>query len=280
MYSAKIVTNSGKSLFFGYEYGILFDIEPLIGMDVSIKTSQGLNQIGVTVEGSTISSIKRTIRGILLDKITAKKMEKAITPFTSGKLYVNDAYFCEFVVNKVPNIKTEKNGKITFTMQVLCPVPFWSGAALQYYSISNGSTKDFSFPVQYNSHKFGTQVSASNTNVENIGDVNASFICVFHANSDVVNYGIVNTLTSQKLQFKDTLQKNERVTVSKENGRLKAIKESASGNISEIIGFLTDDSYLFEMNVGDNFIETIADINDSYLNATISFYPQYTGVIV
>ncbi len=170
-----------------------------------------------------------------------------LAPFTSGKLYVNDEYFCEFVVNKVPDIKTEKNGKITFTMQILCPVPYWNGVDPKRYSIGHTVTKEFSFPLSFNTHRFGTTVRAAFTNVENPGDVNSSFVCTFYSNADVQNYGIINSLTSQKLLFNDVLHVGEKVTCYRENGRIKAMKEDADGNQEPIIGLITDDSYVYAM---------------------------------
>ena len=48
MYNATIQTKDGKQLDLGFEYGIVFDISPLSGVDVDIATSQSFQQIGLS----------------------------------------------------------------------------------------------------------------------------------------------------------------------------------------------------------------------------------------
>ena len=47
----RLVTDAGASLDLGWDYGIPYQIDNLSGVDVTLKTAQGVNQQGVTVEG-------------------------------------------------------------------------------------------------------------------------------------------------------------------------------------------------------------------------------------
>jgi hypothetical protein len=278
MYNAKIITDAGKEFRFGYEYGTIFDISPLSGNDVTLGTSQGFQQIGVTVENQSIGGVYRTIRGTILNKQTAKKMLSFLPAFTSGRLFVNDSRFCNIVINRTPELNYLKTGKITFSMRVFCASPYWSDSASNSFTISSFK-KAFSFPVIYDSHRFAIQSETAFINCYNVGDVASPLICEFTSDTDVTNYGVINVRTLQELRFDDTLRSGEKTKVFYENGRIKATKEDEDGNVMGFLGYLSDSSNLFDILPGDNIIKATADTNEKYLRALVSFRPAFMGVV-
>ena len=54
MYEARFETEDGRSFRFGYPYGSVFSIDPLSELDVALSTSQGFQQVGVTVESADV----------------------------------------------------------------------------------------------------------------------------------------------------------------------------------------------------------------------------------
>lgn len=279
MYNAKIITDAGKEFRFGFEDGCLFDISPLSGSDVSISTSQGFQQIGETVEGQNVGSVRRTITGTLLNKAAEAKMLSVLPVFTTGRLYVNESRFCNITVNKTPEIRTSKWGKKTFSMQVFCDNPFWNSANDSSYIVSNFK-KSFSFPVVYDAHKFAVRAESAFVNCFNGGDVSVPISCEFTAEAEVTNYGVINARTLQELQFEDVLQVGEKVKLYYEKGNIKAIKEDEDGNTVGILGKLSDASTLFNVTPGDNILKIFAENNEQFLKANIVFRPAFMGVIV
>ena len=279
MYNAKIITDAGKEFRFGYNDGCLFDISPLSGSDVNITTSQGFQQIGVTVEGQSVGSVRRTITGTLLNKVAEAKMLSVLPVFTTGRLYVNESRFCNITVNKTPEIRTSKFGKKTFSMQVFCDTPFWSNANDNSYIVSNYK-KSFTFPVTYDSHTFAVRTENAFVNCFNGGDVSVPLTCEFTADAEVENYGVINIRTFEELRFEDVLKVGEKARLYYENGRIKATKEDADGNIIGILGKLTDSSNLFNVTPGDNILKISATSNEQFLKANITFRSAYMGVVV
>lgn len=51
----KIVTDAGAVLHLGWDYDAPYVLDPLNGIDVDLKTAQGVNQVGDTVEGQSVS---------------------------------------------------------------------------------------------------------------------------------------------------------------------------------------------------------------------------------
>lgn len=280
MYSAKIVTNAGKTVLLGYEHGILFDIYPLSGTDISISTSQGFQQIGTTVEGQSIVGLRRTIRGNILTVEAAKRLLSFLPPFTTGRLFFNDEYFCNITIQKTPEITITKTGKMPFTMQVYCDVPFWYSAKESFY-LFNMYQKAFSFPVTYDSHVFGVKETEGHINAKNTGDVSAPLKCIFTTDSEINNYGIADVQTLRKIQFDDTLLPGEQMTLYQESGKVRAVKRKKDGTLESGLGYISYDSALFDLPVGDNILTLIAAENESVspLHAQLSFYPAYVGVL-
>lgn len=278
MYSAKIITDAGKIFQFGYQYGTLFDISPLSGIDVNMATSQGTGQIGATIESQSVGGINRTISGLVLDKSTANKMLSYLPAFTSGKLYINNSRYCDIVINRTPEIAYSKDGKMPFSMRVYSTTPFWKSTEIKNFMLS-GLNKRFSFPTSFNSHKFGETIKNAFANVLNEGDVSTPIQCVFVSSATVEGYGVQNINTLEKLAFDDILHIGETATVYFQNNKLYAYKKDAQGNVTQLVSATTDDSNLFTLRAGDNVLKSVADVNENNLYASVSFAPQYMGVV-
>lgn len=278
MYTAYILMKSGRRFDFSYENGVLFDIKPLTGNSVKVSTSQGFQQIGDTVEGTSVSGVKRVISGTILREEKAKEIISVVTPLSSGSLYVNDNRCCDFVVSRTPELRKDKRGVYLFTMQVHCEFPFWQDPTTVQYLV-NGYIPSFSFPVLYDSHDFGKKTIGGFTNCINSGDVDIPLDCTFFAVDTVTNYGLINVETQEKIVFEDVLNAGEKVSVKRASGRVVAQKTTAGGTVG-VLAKLTDDSTLLTLRTGDNVFKAIADENDEHLRVYVNVRPGFLGVIV
>ena len=123
----KIVTDAGAVLHLGWDYDTPYFLDPLNGIDVDLKTAQGVNQVGDTVEGQSVSGMSRTLDVVFwgayaLDN--ARDFSKKLHYFTKGTLYFGDHYFTRFVLQKTPYFSS-------YTPQPRCSLmlysekPFW-----------------------------------------------------------------------------------------------------------------------------------------------------------
>lgn len=278
MYKAKIKTDAGKTFVFSYENGVVFDISPLSGTDVTVTASQGFNQIGQTVTGQSVSGIRRTISGVILSAKKEREMLSALPAFTTGTLTVNDEYYCNITVQKTPEIALAKNGRRVLTMQVFCDTPFWLKSKESAY-VLNAYIPSFAFPVLYDSHVYGVKSEGGYIDVQNAGDVPVPYTATLQSSGSALNYGIINIITGAEIRFGDVLSSGETVVFTRKGGRVSAVK-TADGETRSIIGTISDGSGLFELAPGSNVLRVIADEGEENLSASITFYPAYMGVVV
>lgn len=276
MYNARIETDAGKIVRFGYEYGNIFDITPLSGVDVTFGTSQGFQQVGETVETQSVQGISRTIRGAFTGtdpETAARAMLRALPIFTTGRLIFNDQYFCRIHVKKTPYVHRSGSGKYTFDMMLYCETPYWLNVKGDQY-VMGGYTAAFSFPVLYDSHAFGVRNESAFTNCINSGAVDIPFTARFTTDTETTNFGFVNVYTLEHLTLNMTLALGDSVTVSRENGRLYVQRGE-----EDIFAVLDESSDLFMLHPGDNVLRMTAESGLSGLQVSISYNAAEIGVI-
>ena len=279
MYNAKIVTSNGTVLNLGFEHGIVFDITPLSGIDIDASTSQSFQQIGESVENSSVLGLTREIYGVIMnnEKTTQEKLFKVFSAFSSGRLYVGDRY-CDFVTSKTPYISREKSGRLTFMTAIFCPYPFWLDEKLSEF-VFGGITPAFSFPVIYDNHRYSTRKSIEATNCHNKGNVKQTMEIEFSTFATSSGFGLRDDTTGNFIKVNEEISGEDKVIVRQENGELK-IELKKDGVKSNIIGKLADRSTLFELQTGDNVLTPFAEEGVENLNVYVKFNPAYTGVIV
>lgn len=278
-YNAKIITNKGDVLNLGLDYGVAFDITPLSGMDIDVSTSQSFQQIGESVENSSVLGLTREIYGVIIDneKATQEKLFKVFSAFSSGRLYIGDRY-CDFVTSKTPYVSREKSGRLTFMTAIFCPYPFWLDEKLSEF-IFGGITPAFSFPVVYDTHRYSTRKPIEATNCYNKGNVKQTIEIEFSTLALANGFGLRDNNTGKFIKINEEISGEDKVVVYQENGELK-VDLIRDGVKSNIIGKLANKSTLFEVETGDNILTPFTDAGIENLNVYVKFNPAYTGVIV
>jgi hypothetical protein len=279
LYNAKIITSNGTVLNLGFEHGIVFDITPLSGTDIDVSTSQSFQQIGESVENSSVLGLTREIYGVIIndEKVTQEKLFKVFSAFSSGRLYVGDRY-CDFVTNKTPYISREKNGRLTFMTAIFCPYPFWLDEKLSEF-VFGGISPAFSFPVIYDNHRYSTRKPIEATNCYNKGNVKQTMEIEFSTFASSSGFGLRDDTTGKFVKINQDISGDEKVIVRQENGELK-VDFVREGKKTNIIGKLADRSTLFELQTGNNVLTPFAYEGIENLNVYVKFNPAYTGVIV
>lgn len=281
MYNARIETKDGKSIDLGFEYGVVFDISPLSGLDVDIATSQSFQQIGESVDNTSVLGLTREINGVIFvdEKKIYDKLLSVFSAFSSGRLYVGDRY-CDFTTAKTPFFVREKTGRLSFSTLIYCPYPFWLGKDTTEY-VFGETDPAFSFPVVYDTHTFGIINPISAKNCYNGGNVKRPMTIKFSSPKGgyVKNFGIRNLRTGEFLKINQTISSQDSVSVYQEGGKLH-IEFISDGNKYNIIRKLAEYSTLFDVETGDNVLVPFADEGIEFLGLSIKFNTAYTGVFV
>lgn len=292
VYNAKIVTEAGKIVRLGYDYGIIFDITPISGADVELEQIRGFSQVGESISNQSVEGVTRLIHGVILHNTAAKNLLSSVPVFTRGKLYLNDNHYCEFVAQSTPQLNKSKTGKTTFTMRIRCTSPFWL-ASKRSYCFFNKAKAEFMFPTSLNNHVFGTVASDIIMNAHNEGDVACDAVFRFAALGEVKGYGIKNIATGEVIEFSDTLAEGDEVEVYSSGGRVFAKKITAAGDEGDNIFYLTDNSTLFKLAAGSNYLQPYVPVPNASpiaeeeaeemrknLRVSVSFNAAYMGVVV
>lgn len=276
---AIILTDAGATLHLGWDYKIPYFIDPINGVDVDISTSQGVNQVGVTVDQQTVGSVYREISGdFLAGDAAATAFINALPYNTSGTLYLFDKYFARFVVSKTPYV-TGYNSILHFSLMILCDKPYWLSLTAAEYQLG-GYTPAFSFPVNYaQPHTFGIKNESAFVNVVNNGSLPVPYTARFTASAEVTNPLLLNVLTGDYVQLLATLEVGDSVDLYRTTSGKVAVTRTRSGTVENIFGLLDEGSTLFDLAPGDNVLRISAGTNASELQASLSFYPMFSGIL-
>lgn len=180
-YKITIQSDNGRTVYINAGTGLDGNMDPISGVDVKISASQSANQIGESITDQTVGSVVRTISGECRTPAAAKELLRAVPPLSKGKLILNDAYSCEYVVKRSPYVTREKGSrnKRTFSTILYCQLPYWQSITPSSCLIG-GYTPSFHFPVTYaKPHRFGTRSPFAFVNVLNL---NGTFLSLLESN--------------------------------------------------------------------------------------------------
>ncbi len=286
MYTLKYVKESGEIFYFDPAHRMQYDLDPLSEIPIEISTSQGVTQVGATLENRMVDGIDRVITGHFNGYANERKQEMLyiFSPFSSGRLYFNDKYYCDCVVKSTPAIGSVRWDP-GFVIQLYCAYPFW----LEDQSVIETMqtyTPCFFFPDPtsgeneeyhgYDKHIFAIKNDATFFTIHNDSEVDTRFTATFVTDGICSNYGIMNIRTMEKLQLNDTLNLYEKVKVYWDNGILK-LEKTVDGVTTDIFSCLDEDSDLFWLYQGDNVLQAFAE-SDQWPIVTIEYNNTYAGV--
>lgn len=274
MYSCKFVSDNGKTFEFDYSKGVIFDVNIGDGLSVNIGTSQGFSQIGETVENQTVGSRDLTVEG----KITAENtssiknsLRKIFTPFQYGYFYFNNAYKIRCYVADTPTFSPVKN-KTDFSLRLFCPYPYFSTLEEKNEELGVEIMPMFRFPTRLNSFRFGTSQRLAYKSVNNNGDVSIPYELIIIASVQVNEITVTNIETLEFIKLNGTVKAGEQVRIYRDGDNVLQIElTNADGETSDIISYLDDDSTLFELKPGTNWLSVTDNTGGTGLKVQILY---------
>ena len=276
----KIVTDAGAVLHLGWDYDAPYFLDPLNGIDVDLKTAQGVNQVGDTVEGQSVSGVSRTLDVVFwgayaLDN--ARAFSKKLPYFTKGTMYFGDHYFTRFVLQKTPYFSSY-TPKPRCSLMLYSPKPYWYGLAATA-SVLGGYQPAFSFPVCYDSHIYGIKRDGTAAALRNEGSLPVPFTATLRCDMPVTHPKVVDLQTGAFISFDLTLQPDETLEIYRSTSDRLACTLTRAGVTTNIFSKLDEDSTLTELQPGDNVLSMQAENGSGYLQASVSFYPMEAGIL-
>ena len=247
---------------------------------MDLKTAQGVNQVGDTVEGQSVSGVSRTLDVVFwgayaLDN--ARAFSKKMPYFTKGTLYFGDRYFTRFVLQKTPYFSS-------YTPQPRCSLMLYSEKPFWYdlnavSSVLGGYEKAFRFPVCYDSHIYGIKRDGTAAVLRNDGSLPVPFTATLRCDMPVTHPKVVDLQTGAFIGFDLTLQPDETLEIYRSTSDRLACTLTRAGVTENIFAKLDEDSTLTELQPGDNVLSMQAENGSGYLQASVSFYPMEAGIL-
>lgn len=278
MYNVIFESDNGEKYAFGKNGSTVFDMDFGNGVSVDLGTSQGVSQIGETVQGKTVSGRTINVNGVVYGNVPERKkaMRKVLSPFSSGRLIFNNEYYTKVHIKDAPSFSPVKNDG-RFSMRFFAPFPF-------FYDVKSVSSEIgtirplFSFPVNYSTHKFGEKSAARYINIINSGDVKTPFSLFVTTTGTSSDITITNLATFEFLKINGTLNAGETINVYRDEENILHAELISNGNTTDIISRIDEESNLFELQVGDNLLSASDNRGGESLTAKITFKPAVVAL--
>lgn len=259
-----------------------YKITQVTGFDsiaVDVGTSQGFDQIGVTIDTMTVSQRMLGIIG-KIDNFSTTQIQAIVSmfaPMTTLRLYFEERHWIDVVVTETPlftfDLKT-----VTFAIRFMAPYPYFKSVTENYYRLG-GVSGGFTFPVCYaGTHTFGTPHEILFVNCYNAGNTKVDFIAEMMCTSGSFTGVMLRSATNGKfIHISTAFDTGDKVRIFRENNILRATK-THMGLTTDVFSDLDEDSNLFYVEIGDNVIRALSDSGNGNLEVAIRFYDTVTGV--
>lgn len=293
IYNLKCKSNTGFELNFTIPTRenpncfVITDSKGLTENTITLATTQGVGQIGTTVQGQAVQGKPIVIEGVIVGEVATnrKLMLDTIVPLAELTLIFDNWLQIRAYAQSTPDIERKPhNANYQFT--VYCPYPYWRTLQTILTDIA-GLIPRFKFPINYYNtyfenpliHMFGQRIQTFFVNVYNDGNVPAPFSVTFIAKTELSNPMI--TLVEQPVSTKfivveKDMVAGEIVTVDMTGDSIEATSRIGDTE-TDIFAYLGMDSTYFDLAVGDNLIRYDASSNREGLECRISRYTAYAG---
>lgn len=277
----KTINGKDTDLLMGHNQSA-YKVTMVSGFDsisVDVGTSQGFDQIGVSIDNMAVGERGLGIIG-KIDNFTeehTKALVSMFSPMTYLRLYFEERYWIDVVVTETPAF-TYNLRSVTFAVHFMAPYPYWKSIQENYYKLG-GVRGGFTFPVCYTGlHTFGTQQEILFVNCYNAGNTKVDYIAeMICASGSLTGVTLRSATNGKYIHVSTAFESGDVVRIFRENNILRVTKTSM-GVTSDAFSDLDEDSNLFFVEIGDNVIKAEADSGDGKLEVAIRFYDTVTGV--
>ena len=267
------------------------DVSGLSDIRNAIYSINSMGQDGDTYLGNRIESRDIEIVGHIKERDKAqiqtlrRRLNHVMNPHYAATLIYECGDFKRVIGCKVDNAPVYNRQVIfeRFTIQLLCPNPFWSEEGITREDIALW-VGNFEFPVpdgleipMIEGWQIGFREPSLIVNVLNRGDVRAGLRVEFRAIGVVVNPFLLNVDTGEYIKINITMEAGDMLAISTGYGE-KAVTFQRNGVVTDAFRYLDVDSSYLQLAVGDNLFRYDASSNLENLEVSIYHNNYYLGV--
>ena len=251
------------------------------GVENNIVTNKTNLMHGENYVSNTLESRYMVLSGIIEKNSSTitltNNLIRVLNPTLKGKLIYVDSIGnkeIECMPEGIPSV-VSNGGLIRFEINLKANHPFWQNKEkTEYIALI---TPQLKFPLVIPKNRgmtFGTKKPASETEVENIGDVESGFRVVFKARGTVTNPKIFNKITGEHIKINYIMAKGDSIEVV----NYPELKKITVNSLTNGFKYLDINSDFFSLSVGKNIVGYLADVNTVNLDVIVYYTPRYLGV--
>jgi len=252
---------------------------------IEISMSQGINQIGGTLQGQSVQPRPVTINGEFIRDAKAKRAEilRIVAPTVRGRLIYNNEWYLDGVPTTTPFVESYNyDAKFQFTL--MAAYPYWQRLDASRFTLA-GFSPLFRFPWNISDptpFRFSEIKEDLFTTIINNGSIPVPFTLEFRANATLTNPAIINVATLEFIRIgTDTrpyeMEINEIITVSHTNDEITIISRKGD-TVTDIFMYVDIDSTFFLLDRGETVIRHDASMNLQNMNAWLTMREAVVGV--
>lgn len=270
---------SHRSVFHLAEATGLSDVRNTIFRASSIG-QDGSSYVGSQIESREIE-IVGSIRAQDRDKMRAyrREMNRVLNPKYAATLTYEYGDFRRVIDCRVENapVFSRKNIFQDFTIQLLCPDPFWREEKARE-DILAGWVGGFEFPVEPDAEWEVGRKAPLIVNVFNGGNIPAGMVVEFRAKwGTVTNPSIVNLESGEYMKFKINMSPGDMLTVNTGYSKKDAVLKSA-GVETNVLKLMDAGSTFIQLAEGDNLFRCEAGRGADNMEIVARHNGLYLGV--
>lgn len=237
--------------------------------DGSTFRSSRLNERNIVVTLAIEGNVEAN-RINLYQYIKAKK--KCIVFYKNGTRDVS-------IVGYVESMEIEIfNEKEMVQISIICPQPYFRDVIKTLLDMSATSAMfEFPFAIEEEGMEFSTLTVATESIVQNLGDVETGAVIIFHATGPASNPVIYNLDTAEFFKVKIDMSAGDLLVISTIKGE-KTVAAILSGIEWNYINSMVQGSSWIQFESGANTMLYNADSHPENLECMISFNNLYEGV--
>ncbi len=250
------------------------------GLQNSLMTEKGVNQIGSTFVNHNIDNRNITLSGKIFSNIEANKslLVKVCNPLLKGTLkYENTKTGTEkeipCFVNKC--LVGAKGGVTNYAITLTATEPYFKDKETIKELALRVNMLEFPVSIPSDGIEYGL-VTNKRMNIINNGDVQTPLVIEWVG--VVTNPIITNVTTGEFIKVNTTLSDGEKLLIHTAYGNKKVIKVDAEGTATNAFGLIDLSSKFFDLEIGNNIISYNADSGADESNLFIHYNNQYLGV--
>ncbi len=270
-----------------YYVNVSKDVTGISDIRNTLYTTSSMGQHGETYISQSIDAREIDIKGSInardKDRVLTlrRRAQKVLNPELDATLTYIYKDFVRVIDCKIDNapIFTRKSVLNDFTIQLLCPSPFWREETEEKQDIASW-IKSLEFALEIPADEgieFGYREPNVIVDVYNEGDVTTGMRIEFRATGTVQSPILLNVDTSEYIQINETLLAGDTVTINTEYGK-KSVTLTRGNETTDYFRHIDVDSTFMQLAIGDNIFRYDAESGLDLLEVTLYHANKYLGV--